>query len=175
MSKNNDITVIKKKNIYYAGYNMVNNNLDWCNYNDNWLEKNSLNNYIIENNLENELDYVDPENGNTIFHDVLSSTNNHAFIEKVIKTFDIDYTLKNNNNKTPIECVEDIKITVCIINDLNNRLYSMNKRLDNLESKNNINEISILSFLKVKFIIFLNNNLYLLSIIVLSIIIYNLL
>jgi hypothetical protein len=95
MSRNDDITITKKNNVYYAGYEMINTNIEYnINYSDHWLEKDTFNNYIIENNLEDELDYVDPENGNTIFHDILSS-NNYTFIEKVVKTFHIDYNLKS--------------------------------------------------------------------------------
>lgn len=158
MSKNNDITVLKKNNVYYAGYNLQNVDHDLnTNYSEHWIDKNSLNHYIIENNLEDELNYIDPENGNTLFHDLLS-TNNHSFIEKVVKTFDINYSLKNNDNKTPIECISDIKIAVFVINDLNNKMYSIDKRIKLLESENSINKTSITQFLKIKFIIFIDTH-----------------
>jgi len=177
MSKNNSIIVIKKKNVYYVGYEMKNTNIDYIiNYSDHWLDNHTFNNYIIENNLEDELNYVDPENGNTIFHDILSG-NNCNFIEKVIKTFDIDYNLKNNDDKTPIECITHIKTTVFIINELNNRLNSIDKKIKNLESKDYINEISINKFLKLKLIKFINENFnYLLGFLalLLSVIIYKL-
>jgi len=177
MSKNKDIIVTKKNNVYYVGYEMINTDIDYTiNYSEHWLDKKFLNEYIINYNLEDELTYVDPENGNTIFHDILSS-NNNSFIEKVIKTFDIDYNSKNNNDKTPIECVNDLKITLFIINDLNCRLYSMDKRITKLESTNYVSETSIVTFLKLKFIIFINSNFnYLLTLVLLlfAIIVYKL-
>lgn len=170
MSKNDNITVTKKNNVYYAGFDMQSLTDNYTiNYSDYWLDKNSLNNYIIENNLEEELDYIDPESGNSFFHDILSS-NDINFVEKIIKTFDINYNLKNNADKTPIQCINDVKIAICIINDLNNHLCSIDKRIKNLESKDYINEISINKFLQLKFNKFINENFnYLLSFVLLLI------
>jgi len=176
MSKNNDITVIKKNNVYYACYNYkIDNELNsplTINYSDYWLDKQTFNKYIIENNLEEELTYQDPESGNTIIHDILSS-NNFNIVNDAIKNYQINYNLKNNDNKTPIECINHVKMSLLVINDLNNRLNLIDKRVKKIEEKNN--DISIYKILKLNLKKFINNNIsYLLGLVFLlfSIIIY---
>jgi len=64
-----------------------------------------------------------------------------------------------------------------IVNDLNNRLYTIDNRIKVLESKNNISEISINKFLTMKFFMFLDENfnyIIILVMLLLSAIIYNL-
>ena len=74
--------------------------------------------------------------------------NNYENIVKLIESNSIDYTIKNNHNKTPIECIKDIQVATIIINDLNKKLDKFEEKFKILENK--ITNYSTLSFIKLK-------------------------
>ena len=53
-----------------------------------------LSNYIIDNNLSDDINYVDPFDGNTIFHDLVI-TSNIQKITKLISDGKFDFLVKN--------------------------------------------------------------------------------
>ena len=144
MLKNDNTKVIKENNIYYVIYNPPKDiKIEKVNYNPTWIDETQFNNFIINNKID--LNYQDPESGNTIFHDILSK-NNYEIIKELLETNNINYNIINNNNKTPIECITDIQVASIIINDLNKKLNKIeeklnhyNKRLKNQENNNNSN------------------------------------
>jgi hypothetical protein len=97
--------------------------------------------YIIDNNIEKEFKYVDPFDGNTIFHNlVLLSNVKH--IQKLINEDKFQFFIKNKNNQTPIQLSTDINITNIILSGMVNKIYYQNMFLETevhlLRSKNSI-------------------------------------
>ena len=180
MTKNNDIRVIKKNNVYHVVYDSSNNTEpEHTKYSPEWIDKTRLDQFIINNGVG--LDYIDLETGNTIYHEILSDGNIEN-IKKLLETTKIDYNIKNNNNKSPIECINDINAAIIIINDLNNKLTASNEKLiifdrrlykfeqrlmvfeeelieiENKITKYDIADCSIINFIKVKTYCFINRN-----------------
>ena len=170
MLKDENIKVTKENNIYQVVYGEPKDiKNDRITFSPDWIDPSQLNNFIISNNLD--LNYQDPESGNTIYHDILSE-NNYENVKKLLETNNIDYNVKNNYNKTPIECINDVKIATIIINDLNKKLNNMEERLIKLENKNEIADCSILQFIKVKTYYFLERNWTLIFAAILTLIFY---
>jgi hypothetical protein len=145
MLKDDNIKVIKENNIYYVIYNAPTNiKPEIVNYYPKWIDKSQFNNYIINNNID--LNYQDPESGNTIYHDILSE-NNCENVKKLLETNNIDYNVTNNYNKTPIECIKDMQVVTIIINDLNKKLNQLEERLKVLENKA---DCSIIKYMNIK-------------------------
>jgi hypothetical protein len=187
MSKDDNITVIKKNNIYYIAYNALGNlKLDPVGFSPYWINESELNEFIINNNLD--LSYQDPESGNTIYHNILSD-NKTENITKLLEINNINYNIKNNNNKTPIECIKNIEVATIIINDLNKKINSFEDRLKLIENQtvsmyfddrikilendsylviefedrlnaieNNLINCSIINFIKIKICNYINRN-----------------
>ena len=128
--KDDNIKVFKQDNIYQVIYNPsrdVKPNL--VSYYSEWIDGPQLNNFIINNNID--LNFQDPESGNTIYHDVLSD-NNCENVKKLLETNTMNYNIKNNYNKTPIECIKNIQVAILVINDLNNKINQLEEKINNL-------------------------------------------
>ena len=165
MLKDDNVKVMKENNIYQVIYNAPKDiKLENINYNPEWINNSELNSYIINNKTEVDINYKDPESGNTIYHEVLSEHNSEN-VKKLIETNNTFYNVTNNYNKTPIECIKDVQVAIVIINDLNKRINNfenksqlLENRLKILENKNEIADCSIINFINIKFYCFLKNN-----------------
>jgi hypothetical protein len=167
MTINNNVKLIKENDVYNVVYNSdvvipINTN-----YDSSWVNINEFNTYIVDSNLDSEFNHKDIESGNTLYHEVFSS-NSYDTIKKVIRTHYVDYNVKNNFDKTPIECINDIKVASLVISDLNSRINLLETRLEKLELKDFLDEYSIYDFLKLKFTRFIRDNIYNLIILFLS-------
>lgn len=169
-----DIEVITENNIYKAvskkdplndfinEYEEIKQNYE-CEENledKNLFDKNELNNYILDNNLYEELDYED-SNGNTIFHDLVSG-NNYYQINKLINENKFNFTKINKLNKSPIDLINSLDVTNIILKDALNKINKLENKVFLLENKNidiieKINELSLSQFLKIKIINFIKN------------------
>jgi hypothetical protein len=148
MIKDDNIRVFKDNNIYQIVYNPPNGiKLENIKFNDKWINMSDLNNYIIDNEID--INYQDIENGNTIYHEILSE-HNCDNIKKLLEKNNIDYNVKNYYDKTPIECINNIKIATIVINDLNKKLDKFEEKLNILENKCNILNCTIFDFIKIK-------------------------
>jgi len=173
MSNYSDVKIIKENNIYKAVYNPIEKNNDKTNdkSNDKNIQDdnlnlnlnfdfdfNEINSYIIDNDIFDELNYVDPICGNTIYHDIISN-NNYLNVNKLIETNKFNYTVKNFNNKTPIDYINDQQITNLMIKTLFNKINLLEKEIDTLKNKDIslcINELTFYQFLKIKLFTFYN-------------------
>ena len=143
MSKDDSIKVFKTNNIYQVIYNAppeTELKPSCILYKDSWINNWELSGYIINNNID--FKYQDMESGNTIYHDVLSE-NNCENVKKLLENKQIDFTIKNNYNKTPLECINDIKVAAIIINDLHKKLTDLEEKIIKLERKNESFEMKI--------------------------------
>jgi hypothetical protein len=185
MVKDDCIKVFKENNVYQVIYNAPKDiKPEIKDYIPEWLDKTDFNYYLVNNKLD--LNYQDPESGNTIYHEVLSEsgfdTKNYGNIDKVkklIETSTNNYSIKNNDDKTPIECIKDVKVATLVINDLNNKLISLEKKLEmfeirmkDLENKDEIADCSILNFISIKLYHLIENNWGHISLILTAIIFY---
>jgi hypothetical protein len=181
MLKDDNIKVFKENNIYQVIYNGSKEvKPEFVNYSPEWIDKSQLNKFIINNNID--LNYQDPESGNTIYHDILSE-NNYENVKKLLETNNVNYNIKNNYNKTPIDCIKDIQIATVIINDLSNKINQFDEKLNQfeeklkiLENKNEIVDCSIIKFIQIKaYYLFARNwiIIFIIFIIFISILFYN--
>ena len=91
----------------------------------------NLSKYIIDNAIEKEFEYVDPFNGNTIYHDLVLS-NNFDSIKKMIDREHFEYFVFNKNNKTPLELSTNPLITNIIVNGVYAKILKDNKKYNDL-------------------------------------------
>lgn len=174
MATNNDIKIVKENNVYNVVYNPHTDIvLTNTNYDNTWLNIKDFNSYIIESDLHCEFAYKDIESGDTMHHEILGS-NDYATIKRLINTNRIDYNVKNNFDKTSVECINDIKVATLVISNLNSKVNSLESRIENLEIKDYFEECSIYNFLKLKFNKFFKKNFYYLILIFIGfVVIYN--
>jgi hypothetical protein len=165
MSNIDNVKVICINDVYYASYKsepiidieiISELNLATDIYINTWLDKINLSNYILENNLDTEIKYKNPESGDTIYHDILSSID-YIAVKKIVEENYIDYEIKNNNNETPIDCIRSIKISNLVISKLTLRVNYLEMRLAKLEKDNYVNNYSIVNSIKNKLYNFINN------------------
>ena len=120
----------------------------------------NLSKYIIDNSIEKEFKYIDPFDGNTIYHDLVLS-NNFDIIKKMIDDEIFEYFVFNKNNQTPLELSPNHLITNVIINGIYNKMLKDNKKYTNLLTRveylesqteyiNTIEECSIIDIFKIK-------------------------
>lgn len=152
MLKNDNVKVIKKNSVYYVIYNEPQNlTMETIDYDPYWINYSQLNKFIIDNNLD--LNYQDPESGNSIYHDMLSDSDYYN-VKKIIETNKINYEITNNHGKTPIECIKDIQVASIIIDNLNKKLNHFERRL--IAQENQYNP-SIFNSIKKSFCNFVDN------------------
>jgi hypothetical protein len=136
MIKDNNIKVIKENNIYQVSYNPPKNiKPSYTNYNPAWIDSSQLNNFIINNQnklIEDNKEYInykDIESGNTIYHDVFSQSSCEN-VKKLLEINNLNYNIKNNLNKTPIECIKNIEVASIIINELYNKINLLENKVN---------------------------------------------
>lgn len=156
-----DIEIVKENNIYKAYCKKDDIKVEYEDYEkvdeceQNTFDINDLNNYILDNNLYEELDYEDSD-GNTIYHDLISG-NNYFQVNKLINANKFNYLKVNKNNKTPVDLITNQVITNLIIKDLLKKMNKLENKIFVLENKNiidKLDEISLSQFIKVKLIKF---------------------
>lgn len=133
--KDTNITVTKKNNIYQVIYgNLPDDNIEIKTVTclPQWINESEFNKFIINNNID--LNYQDPESGNTIYHNMLNG-NDSDNVKQLLKTHKINYNVKNHNDKTPIECITNLGVAVTIINDLSQQLNDISQRLNSNETE----------------------------------------
>lgn len=170
MNTNNDVKIIKKNNVYNVVYNPPNNiELKDSYYDNMWLNTHDFNGYIIDSDLHSEFGYKDIESGDTLYHNILGG-NDCITVKRLINSNSIDYNVKNNFDKTPIECINNIKVASIVISDLNLRINNLESRIKNLETKDYFEDCSIYNFLKLKLNRFIKKNTILIFLVFLVII-----
>lgn len=147
MSKYDDIQVTKEANDTYfvvctsesnAHITIIKNS-----YTDDLLKKSDWSetyDYIYDNNMEEYINFVDPFEANTIYHNLVLCQNIKQ-IQRLIDTDSFNYFIKNKNGKTPIELSESQQITSILSIGLINKYLIVTERL-NLQHNSNIEKIA---------------------------------
>lgn len=142
MSKYNDIQVTKENNEYSIMCVSSEKPLEigkWktCAEKAIPLEKNdfaSMYDYIYDNDMIEYINYIDPFESNTIYHDLVLFQNANQ-IQKLISADRFNYFIKNSNGKTPIELSESQIITnilsIGLMNKYQLEITKLNSSLDN--------------------------------------------
>ncbi len=97
------------------------------------LDYGDMLNYIIENNLTEDMNYVDPFDGNTIYHDLVV-TNNVGKITSLVSSNKFNFFIKNKHEQTPIELCTNQSVSNILIMGL------MKKYLEEIEQFKKTNE-----------------------------------
>ena len=106
-------------------------------------------NYIYDTNPNDFINWSDPWNGNTIFHELVL-TQNKTLIEKLLLQDQFNFMVKNTHGKTPIELPTSQEITDMLTKNLLEKLNFMNEKINFLldQNKNDITKYDI----KVKYL-----------------------
>jgi len=159
MSSYDDVKIFRENNIYKAVY--TTDNITIKNYNSDSIDNtfipdpftiNDLNNYIIDNDMFDQFTYIDQGSGNTIYHDIVTN-NNYLQIKKLIDTNKFDYNIKNLNDNTPIDYINDQRVSNLMIKTLFNKIDVLEKEVDVFKKQDislYINELTFYQFLKIK-------------------------
>ncbi len=120
-------TVLTNTSNITSNSNVINNNSTEINHSPSiqinsslGLDYSDLVNYIIDNNLSDDISYIDPFDGNTIFHD-LAAVNNIEKIKILVKNSKFDYFVKNKYGFTPIELTNNPETIMCLSVGLANK------------------------------------------------------
>lgn len=140
------------KNYDHSDNNIQNNtilqNTQNLKNNSNQPEYSDLLNYIINDEIE-FLNYVDPFDGNTIYHDLVI-TSNLEKIKNLINTGKFNFLAINNKNETPIQLSKDPNITNLLITSTMNKylddMQFFNKKLEDYSNKFNYLELKISNY-----------------------------
>jgi len=163
MLKYDNITIKKNDNIYSivcAEKNEV--TVEYENNKTIFEDTNSptfdLPKHIIENNMTDEFKFVDPFDGNTIYHDVVISEN-YDLVKKLIDSNSFNFDAVNKKNQTPLELSNSLQISNLIIKSMYNKLLieSLKMKLELVEIKDELNnknkiieDTNILKYIKIK-------------------------
>jgi hypothetical protein len=91
-------------------------------------------NYVYDNNPTDFMNWSDPWDGNTIFHELVLSSNK-SLIEKLLLQDKFNFMVKNTHGKTPIEMPTSQEINGILSMYLLQKVIFMNERLKILEEQ----------------------------------------
>jgi hypothetical protein len=93
--------------------------------------------YIYDNHLNEFINWADPFDGNSVFHELVL-TKNIKQIERLINENQFNYTITNNHNQTPVDLINSPQIarimTLGLIKNLNLVKENLNKEKDNVNT-----------------------------------------
>lgn len=116
--------------------------------------------YIVDNDLKEDIEYVDPFDGNTIYHDLVITSNINK-IKKLIETNKFNFFVKNKHNQTPFDLAknqdvsnllvigtmkkysDDIQMLNEKINNYQNTIQTLETKVRKYESKEYLNELIV--------------------------------
>lgn len=100
--------------------------------------------YIYDNNLSEYINWCDPFDGNSVFHELVLS-NNVKQIDRLVKENLFDYTILNYHNQTPIDLIKSPQVarimTLGLVKNLNSIKEKLNQEKENVNMLvNNFND-----------------------------------
>ena len=91
-------------------------------------------NYVYDTNQNDFINWSDPWDGNTIFHELVLSQNK-TLIEKLLLQDQFNFTVKNTHGKTPLEMPTSQEIFNILNKYLLEKVIFMNEKLKLLEEQ----------------------------------------
>jgi hypothetical protein len=134
--KYDDIIISNINNIYqiiYNSFDIYTIKQESINLDCKLFSSSQLNNYIIDNDLLNELDYSDPMTGNTIYHDLII-TSSYNQVKKLLDKKLFNFTITNYKNKTPLDMIKCLQMSNIFISELMNHNLTMTNKINLLEN-----------------------------------------
>ena len=184
IAKYDDIIITKENKNYYILCVSDKEKSDNCAeyaLNMNYMNDIEINvsKYIVDNDIEKEFKYVDPYDGNTIYHDLVLS-NNVDTIEKMIKDDIFNHFVFNKKNQTPLELSNNPLMTNIIVMGIYNKILKENEKYNSITSQfkyslseearvKTIENSSIIDIIKIKF----KQKYYIVKLLFLLFVIYN--
>lgn len=90
--------------------------------------------YMYDNGLVDCINWIDPHDGNSIFHELVLN-NNDKIINRLIKDGTFEFNITNNRNQTPIDLINSISTAKIITNGLINKLISNKVEFEQKQEK----------------------------------------
>jgi len=112
-------------------------NIDVCHYSPSEVYR-----YIdssLSEEFSKERSYVDIENGNTIYHDLVRECT-VDILTKMFNTKSMNINVLNKNGLTPIDYINDISVARLFIKELNEQLKTVSKQIENINNNKKISE-----------------------------------
>ena len=129
------INIIKIKGIYFLSYDVsvdeMVNDIKVFENPDNFLKQNKLIKYIIKNNLDSN--YLDMETGNSIYHTIIINKN-YKIIKKLLIENKMNLSIVNNKNETPLTYINDNKLLILLIDNINNKNIIIENKMISIDS-----------------------------------------
>lgn len=151
MSTYDDIKITKENGIYHVvctsgtekpiEFNKIKTNINI----ENPLVLNDfayMYDYIYDNNLKEYMNWSDPFDGNSIFHELVLSGNKNQII-KLMSLDQFNFFVKNNHGQTPIDLVNNQETSNIILTGLCKKLINLTNEFE-IDRKNNKEEKSIM-------------------------------
>ncbi len=146
MSKYDDIKITKEKEFYYvvclssSDAPIKFNNITKDNKKSGFeLTRNDISemyDYIYKNSLNEYINWTDPFDGNTIFHELVLSNNINQITNLVEKNI-FNYTVTNKFNQAPVDMIKTSQVANIMIMGLIKNLNQTKEKLN--EKKENVN------------------------------------
>jgi hypothetical protein len=92
-------------------------------------------NYVYDHNPNDFINWSDPWDGNTIFHELVL-TQNKTLLEKLLLQNQFNFLVKNTHGKTPLEMPTSQEIYELLSMNLLQKVILMNERVKSLEEQN---------------------------------------
>jgi len=105
-----------------------------------WNDQYQMYNYLFENEPKTFINWKDPWNGNTIFHELVI-TENISLIQELILENNFNFFVKNFQDKSPFEICSNKEITDLLFIELSNKITKTCEKNKYLESDKYKNEI----------------------------------
>lgn len=105
------------------------------------LEKKDISNmydYIYDNNLNEYMNWSDPFDGNSIFHELIFANNTKQTL-RLIRENIFNFEIKNNKNQTPFDLINSQEMSNMIINEFINKNLILTEKYN--QEKDNVNTL----------------------------------
>lgn len=103
-------------------------------------------NYILENDLDENINYIDPFDGNTIYHDLVA-TANFDKIKALVEADKFNFTIKNKHDMMPIELSKNLDIIMYLNKSLSEKhlkeITKLNQEIEYMKKKNTMSTLLI--------------------------------
>lgn len=78
--------------------------------------------------------YIDIENGNTIYHDLVKEAS-VDILKKMFDTKTMDINVKNKDGLTPVDYINDVVVARLFIKDLNEQLKKVSRKIETIDNE----------------------------------------
>ncbi len=148
INKTTNTNTYTNTNTGYFGFGSTNGNTNNNNKNNNVTVDNSVNSfenaldyslfldYIIDNNMTELINYVDGIDGNTISHDLVSTSNTKKIIQ-LIESSKFNFFVLNRHQKAPYQLTQTKEVSDILLNSIATKYQTETTALNKTIEDNN--------------------------------------